>query len=85
MGPHRSKLDVVSRVTFHLFAAEVAIAAILAWFIGEFHSTFSLILFAFAVLQALAAAASHSPPPRGLNEWDGAVWLVATSMAVQMI
>ncbi|GLS22631.1 hypothetical protein GCM10007874_56510 [Labrys miyagiensis] len=72
------KLDLVSRVTVHIFIFQLIVATVLAissptGFLSGFTSTLVLM----AVLQALLALAARRRPPAGsLHEWDGVAWLL---------
>lgn len=72
------KLDIVSRVTIHVFVAEVLFAALLAACGSKaFAPTFAALLALFAVLQAMAASgARRRAPSSSLTEWDGIAWLL---------
>ena len=72
------KLDLVSRVTVHVFAGEIVLAAALAAASPRaFMPTFSVLLVFLALVQALLAlGAKRAPPAASLNEWDGVSWLL---------
>jgi len=74
-------LDPVSRVTLHLFLAQLAIAlAITAALPAPFPASFAAALAVIALMQA--GAATHSAPGTGtgsLTEWDAVAWLLATA------
>jgi hypothetical protein len=72
------KLDLVSRVTVHIFIAELVAAAVLAASSPTgFLSGFTTTLVMIAVLQALLAlTARRRPPAASLTEWDGVAWLL---------
>ena len=83
MTPLRVRqLDVVSKVTIHLFAMQLVLAAVMASMSpAEFTQSFALILAGFAVIQTLLAATTAPSPTRhALTEWDGVSWLVFLSM-----
>lgn len=72
------KLDLVSRVTVHVFAAEVLFAALLAASGPKaFAPTFAALLSVLAFVQGLAAlGARRRAPTTSLTEWDGIAWLL---------
>ena len=76
------RLDVVSKVTIHLFAMQVVLAAVMASLSpAEFTQSFALILAGLAVIQTLfAATAAPAPVRNSLTEWDGVSWLVFLSL-----
>ncbi|WP_413989912.1 hypothetical protein ACMDCR_28935 [Labrys okinawensis] len=81
------KLDLVSRVTVHIFIVELVSAAFLAassptGFLSGFTSTLVMI----AVLQALLAlAARRRPPAASLHEWDGVAWLLLVASGCHLL
>ncbi|PRH85564.1 hypothetical protein C5L14_21520 [Labrys okinawensis] len=72
------KLDLVSRVTIHVFAGEVLFAALLAASGSKaFAPTFAVLLTFLAVIQVMAAlGACRRAPSSSLTEWDGVTWLL---------
>ena len=81
-------LDVVSKVTIHLFVMQVALAALMASLSpAEFTQSFAVILAGFAVIQTFvaAAAASSAPTRHALTEWDGVSWLAFLAMVFAMV
>ena len=57
---------------------QVCCAAIIALVTGSF----ALCLVMLAVLQAVSAIGAPRPASSGLNEWDGAAWLIALALFV---
>ena len=81
------KLDIVSRVTVHIFIIELVTATVLGasnptGFLSGFTST----LVMMAVLQALLALVSRRRPPAGsLHEWDGVAWLLLVASGCHVL
>ena len=80
-------LDLVSRVTVHIFVGQIAFAAILAASSSKgFMPTFSLLLVSFAIVQAvLALGARKRPPASSLTEWDGVSWLLLVAVGCYLL
>ncbi|WP_448950714.1 hypothetical protein [Labrys neptuniae] len=72
------KLDLVSRVTIHVFVVETIFAVLLAAAGPKaFASTFAVLLLFLAVLQTMGALGAHRrAPSSSLTEWDGVSWLL---------
>jgi len=77
------RLDVVSRVTVHLFVMQVMLAAVFAYLsLDGFQESFAVMLTAFAGIQALFAfTAAPTPSRQALTEWDGVSWLACLALA----
>jgi hypothetical protein len=81
------KLDLVSRVTIHIFVGQIVLAATLAVASPTgFMPTFSFLLISLAVMQALLAlGARRRPPASSLTEWDGVSWLLLVAVGCYLL
>lgn len=81
------RLDIVSKVTIHLFVMQVVLAVVLASLSpAAFPQSFARVLAGFAAIQTLFAATAAPVPSRhALTEWDGVSWLVFVAMVFAMV
>ncbi|MDQ0396480.1 hypothetical protein [Labrys monachus] len=81
------RLDLVSRVTVHIFIGQLTIAAIMAASSPKgFMPTFSVLLAFFAFIQVLLALSGGRRPPAGsLTEWDGVSWLLLVATGCHLL
>jgi hypothetical protein len=78
-----TRLDIVSLVTIHVFIFQVAVSAAFALITTNFASTFAIVLFFCGIAQMLSAVSAQRIDGGALNEWDGALWLFALSLAAR--